>query len=90
MIRRVEGATRNLGAPSDWDGDISKCNVLPILDVTTDQGPFMISSWEPTPVELAALNAGASLNLWIAGSAHPVVALAVDVESVDINHPRDL
>lgn len=77
LIKRIEGATRNLGAPPDWDGDISKCNVLPIRDVVTDQGPFMVSAWEPTPAELAALAAGASFKLWIAGTAHPVVAVTV-------------
>lgn len=80
LIRRIEGATRNLGAPANWDGDVSRCDVLPILDVATEQGPFMVSSWEPTPAELAALNAGESLNLWIAGHAHPVVALTVGAE----------
>jgi hypothetical protein len=77
LIRRIEGATRNLGAPADWDGDISKCNVLPIADVMTDHGPFMVSAWEPTPAELEAINAGASIQLWIAGTGHPVVSLAV-------------
>ncbi|CAE6900856.1 hypothetical protein [Paraburkholderia domus] len=77
LIRRIEGATRNLGAPPDWDGDISKCNVLPIRDVVTEQGPFMVSSWEPTPAELAAINAGESIKLWIAGTGHPVVSLSV-------------
>lgn len=75
LIRRIENATRNLGAPPDWDGDISKCNVLPIRDVMTDHGPFMVSCWEPTPDELEAINAGASIQLWIAGTGHPVVSL---------------
>jgi hypothetical protein len=77
LIRRIEGATRNLGAPADWDGDLSKCNVLPIIDVDTDQGPFMVSAWEPTPAELEAISAGATIQLWIRGTAHPVVSLAV-------------
>jgi hypothetical protein len=82
LIRRIEGATRNLGAPADWDGDLSKCNVLPIIDVDTDQGPFMVSAWEPTPAELEAINAGGSIQLWISGTGHPVVSLTVDaVES---------
>jgi hypothetical protein len=82
LIRRIEGATRNLGAPPDWDGDISKCNVLPIRDVITEHGPFMVSSWEPTPDEMAAINAGGSIQLWISGTGHPVVSLTVDaVES---------
>jgi hypothetical protein len=78
LMRRIEGATRNLGAPQDWDGDISKCNVLPIRDVMTEHGPFMVSSWEPTPDEMAAINAGGSIQLWIAGTGHPVVSLTVD------------
>lgn len=77
LIKRIEGATRNLGAPPNWDGDISKCNVLPIRDVVTDQGPFMVSAWEPTPAELAAINAGASIQLWVQGTGHPVVSLVV-------------
>lgn len=77
LIRRIEGATRNLGAPPNWDGDVSKCNVLPIIDVPTEQGPFMVSAWEPTPAELALLNAGESVQLWICGHSHPVVALTV-------------
>lgn len=78
LIRRIEGATRNLGAPTDWDGDLSKCNVLPICDVETEHGPFMVSSWEPTPAELAAINAGESIRLWVFGTRHPVVALTVE------------
>ncbi|MDR8400075.1 hypothetical protein NE850_27580 [Paraburkholderia sp. USG1] len=84
LIKRIEGATRNLGAPPNWDGDISKCNVLPIRDVLTEQGQFMVSSWEPTPAELAAINAGEPIKLWIAGTGHPVVALSVGpIEQTD-------
>ncbi|HDR9153810.1 TPA: hypothetical protein QDB05_000229 [Burkholderia vietnamiensis] len=78
LIREVEGATRRLGAPADWDQSKSACDVLPIVDVDTDNGPFMVSAWQPTAEELAALNSGASIRLWIQGTNHPVVALAVD------------
>jgi hypothetical protein len=78
LIRRIENATRNLGAPPDWDGDLGKCNVLPIRDVQIEDSPFMISAWEPTPAELAALNAGGSIKLWVQGVRHPVVSLTVD------------
>jgi hypothetical protein len=37
----------------------------------------MVSCWEPTPAELAAINAGESIRLWIAGTGHPVVAMTV-------------
>ncbi|WP_206141828.1 hypothetical protein [Burkholderia sp. Ac-20384] len=78
LIREIEGATRRLGAPADWDQSKSACDVLPIVDVETDNGPFMVSAWQPTAEELAALNAGAPIRLWIQGTNHPVVALAVD------------
>lgn len=78
LIREIEGATRHLGAPADWDQSKGRCDVLPIADVMTDQGPFMVSAWAPTAEELAALNAGASVRLWIQGESHPVVVLDVD------------
>ncbi|MCA7945595.1 hypothetical protein [Burkholderia vietnamiensis] len=78
LIREIEGATRRLGAPADWDQSKSACDALPIVDVETDNGPFMVSAWQPTADELAALNAGASVRLWIQGTNHPVVTLAVD------------
>lgn len=78
LIREIEGATRRLGAPANWDHEKAKCSVLPIADVTTESGPFMVSAWAPTAEELAALNAGAPVHLWIQGTSHPVVALSVD------------
>ncbi|KWZ53312.1 hypothetical protein WK57_30455 [Burkholderia ubonensis] len=59
LIREIEGATRRLGAPADWDQSKSACDTLPIVDVETDNGPFMVSAWQPTAEELAALNARA-------------------------------
>ncbi|WP_063807072.1 hypothetical protein [Burkholderia ubonensis] len=78
LIREIEGATRRLGAPADWGQSKSACDTLPIVDVETDNGPFMVSAWQPTAEELAALNAGAPIRLWIQGTNHPVVALEVD------------
>lgn len=73
--KRIAGATRYLGAPAGWnpeeDGD---CSHLAILD--TDG--VMMSAWEPTPKELAALNAGAPVYLQIRGSAHPPVFIWVE------------
>lgn len=77
MIRRIEGATRDLGAPVGWDGDLSKCRVLPVQDVTTEHGPFMVSAWEPTAEELVAMQRGESVKLWVQGVAHPVVSITV-------------
>jgi hypothetical protein len=77
--KRIAGATRYLGAPKDWnpdkDGD---CAHLAIQDAMLDGGtPVMVSAWEPTPGELAALNAGAPVYLQIVGSAHPPVMVWV-------------
>jgi hypothetical protein len=78
MICRIPGATRNLGAPADWDGKTDPhCSVLPILDHQVGGRNVMTSAWEPTPEELAALNAGAKILLSIFGTGHPVVSLGV-------------
>jgi hypothetical protein len=79
VIRRIEGATRELGKPADWNEnrDAAHCSTLPVRDVITPEGPFMISAWELTPDELAALQRGETLKLWIRGTSHPVVAISV-------------
>lgn len=76
-IKRIENATRNLGAPPDWDGESMTCHVLPIRDVEVQGMPFMVSAWELSEQELAALMAGETLKLWIQGYTHPVVAITV-------------
>lgn len=84
LVKRIDNATRVMGAPPDWKDDGSQCVGLPIRDTPTDQGNFMVSAWEPTPAELTALNAGASIYLCIRGHNHPVVSLGVQgVTSVD-------
>lgn len=73
---RISGATRNLGAPRGWDAEASgPCSHLPIRDEVIAGQPYMTSRWEPTPDELAALNAGGAVELRILGTAHPVVSL---------------
>jgi hypothetical protein len=83
LIKRIEGETRALGAPANWDGTMGeRCNILPIRDTMTQNGPFMVSAWEPTPDELEALRNGATVKLWVAGRVHPVVAVTVgDIEN---------
>lgn len=77
IIKKIEGTTRNLGAPSDWNGEDLKCGILPIRDIETPEGSFMVSAWELTPIELQALQKGETLKFWIRGVNHPVVALSV-------------
>lgn len=77
-IKRIEGATRTFGAPHDWDNtENGHCSGLPVRDVIQNGVKFMVSAWEPSPAELAALNRGESIKLMISGSQHPVVQLFV-------------
>lgn len=89
LIKRIDGCTRQLGAPADWDGKDMSCGVLPILDVQTTEGNFMFSAWEPTPPELDALNKGANILLGVRGTAHPVVSLQVAADA-EVKHPDDV
>lgn len=65
-IGRIEGATRVCGQSQGFLG-------LPLLDrtrmcaVAGCDVPTMTSAWLPTPDELAALNAGASIHVEIDG-----------------------
>lgn len=75
---RIEGSTRILGAPSSWDPSVSgPCAGLAVRDLVDNGLPWMVSSWEPTPEELAQLVAGGRIQLWVQGVSHPVVALGV-------------
>lgn len=80
--KRHPAATRYLGAPKGWrPSQDGICGHLAIADVLCEAGPAMESRWEPTPVELAILNAGGSVELRILGTGHPPVSLiAVPVE----------
>lgn len=76
---RIEGATRVLGAPVDWDQDASgPCCGLAIRDEVIDGTPYMTSSWEPMPADIEAIRAGGRIMLRIIGSGHPPVALWVE------------
>jgi hypothetical protein len=77
--KRIAGATRYLGAPKGWEPDMDgPCCHLAVQDAELDGGtPVMVSAWEPTPRELAALNAGNPVYLQVVGSAHPPVMLWV-------------
>jgi hypothetical protein len=81
IVYQIKDATRVLGAPSDWDGKEIPCNALPILDVTIPEGQFMVSEWMPSREEIARLVLGEPVKLWVRGTEHPVVALAVDEPS---------
>lgn len=74
ISRRILNATHVLGPPKDWDAE--KMGPCCRLSVRVVDGRCE-SAWEPTPEELAALNAGASVILSVVGG-QPPVALYVE------------
>lgn len=76
LIGTIEGVTRIIGKSQGYLG-------LPLRDeiincaVNGDGTPAMVTAWQPTPDELARLNAGASVHLRILGTVHPPVMVEV-------------
>lgn len=82
--KRIAGANAYPGAPAGWnpkkDGE---CGHLAVrVTRRGDQIAYCESAWEPTPVELAALNAGGSVVLRVVGWQVPV-ALYVEPAPVE-------
>ena len=80
LIGRIEGATRYLGAPKDWEPDRDgACGHLAIRDVQYDgsDSNVMVSAWQPTPAEVEAIKRGEPIYLHIWGTVHPVVGMSV-------------
>lgn len=75
---RIAGCTRVLGAPLGWTPETSGevCG-QPIRDEMNGDVPCMVSAWEPTPAEIAAIVVGAKVNLRVVGCGHPPVMLFV-------------
>lgn len=67
---------RVIGAPAGWNQQEIPCNALPVTDVHQDGMDWMVSFWRPTAEELKVLAEGGTVALWVAGRAHPVVAVA--------------
>ena len=66
---RIEGANLALLPPVGMDD----CLTLHVKR----EGGVMVSSWQLTPVELALLNNGGRVHLYVWGAGHPPVALTV-------------
>jgi hypothetical protein len=76
--RRIKNATGVFGAPMDWDQKRDgNCVGLAVRVTPFTRNPFFESAWEPTPEELAQLNAGGSVILRVIGG-QPPVALYVE------------
>jgi hypothetical protein len=66
---RIQGATRTLGAPRDWDATKNgPCGGLPIRDERTHAGQGMISAWFPTNEEIERMKEGAPIYLTVIGT----------------------
>lgn len=75
---RIEGSTRRIGAPENWDAKKDgPCSALHVRDMQTVSGNCMVSAWLPTPCEVDAIVRGAPVYLSILGARHPVVAMGV-------------
>ena len=71
----IDKATRVLGKSQGYLG-------LPVRDEIQENGTaIMVSSWEPTPLELERLNAGASVKIQLMGRQHPPIRVDVDAAS---------
>jgi hypothetical protein len=76
QIGRIQGFTRELGKSQGYMG-------LPVRDgsinctVSGPETPTMTTAWLPTPAELAALNAGASVHVRLLGISHPPIMVEV-------------
>ena len=72
MISKViDGRTRTLGRAQGY-------LALHVRDEEiTGVGSSMVSSWEPTPAELALLNAGGHVYIRILGTLHPPIGVGV-------------
>lgn len=71
IAKMIDGVTRVLGRSQGYIP-------LPIRDEEiTGHGPTMVSSWEPTPDELALLNAGGHVYIRVRGTQHPPIGVGV-------------
>ena len=79
IVKIPPGSTRVLGKAQGYMG-------LPVLDTVSDDGwPMIQTIWEPTPKELALLNAGGLVLLTVLGNNHPPVKMDVVNAQTDNN-----
>ena len=73
---RIAGATRTIGKGQGYWG-LSVRDEMVHCTVGGPGTPCMVTAWEPTPDELARLNAGAPVLLRVIGTGHPPVSVDV-------------
>lgn len=79
LVGHIDGATRTIGAKQGYEG-LPVCDALIKCTVNGDATPVMTTAWTPTPKELAALLAGASVHVSILGTMHPPIIVEVGEE----------
>jgi hypothetical protein len=87
IAKMIEGANRICGKAQGYSG-------LPIRDEPVDLANAgraervncMVTAWEPTPEELARLNAGAPVVVRILGYIPPPIALEVGTAPDEVDH----
>lgn len=72
----IEGATRVVEKSQGYLGLAIRDERI-ICPVNGPDTPAMVTAWQPTPAELAALNAGASVHVRILGSVPPSMLVEV-------------
>ena len=79
-MQKIQHPSNNavLGAPAGWDQKELPCGALAITRTECQGVPAVVSYWMPTIDELAALNAGQPLALWVLGTTMPPVAIEMD------------
>lgn len=76
IAARIKGTTRLIGKSQGYIG-LAVRDQFTNCTVNGDGTPEMVTAWEPTPAELAALNAGAHVEVRILGTAHPPIIVQV-------------
>lgn len=71
--RKFEARVARIGKATGWPELAVRLSVDPATGLAT-----MTSAWEPTPAELAALNAGANVHVVLLGvPSHPPISVTV-------------
>ena len=79
-MNRMQHSSNNavLGAPAGKDQAELPCGALPITRTHVGDLPAVVSNWRPIVEELAVLNSGGSIALWVLGATMPPVNLSIE------------
>ena len=67
-----------LGAPKGWDQKALECGALPVTQTEVDGKPAMVSFWRPSGDEIAQIQKGGLIAIWIISDSHPPVSIGVE------------